>query len=345
MQGIWGEIERRDPNPMKCAVDIATATYLINRLPTNILKLKTPLQTLSEFTKLPPALTLQPRIFGCSVFVHIPKMNRTKLDPCAEKCVFVGYGVNQKGYRCYNPKTRHMFTTMNCDFLETEYYYNSQHNGQEEKECLDTLCWLKYFSSSEEISHSTKGESLNTPTQSVEPIVSATENALPNLMPEVSNTYSSGNRFIVSDHGEKTIEQVEPVREEMVELCEPPQEETPERYVLPPRANRGIPPKRYSPERETRGSKYPVTNIAKGNLSEEARAFVSSLYSEETPATSRNLVRTPTRRRPIFGALVPRAGNLEDLSLPFSPLLCPSGDDDKLASSAAPSLDLAVARP
>nr|GMD88315.1 probable LRR receptor-like serine/threonine-protein kinase At1g67720 [Ipomoea batatas] len=177
-----------------------------------------------------------------------------------------------------------MFTTMNCDFLETEYYYNSQHSGQGENECLDTLCWLKYVSSSEEINHITKDESLNTPTQSMEPIVSATENALPNLMPEVSNTYSSnthssntenvesappnlmpevsntyssGSRFIVYDHGEKTIEQVEPVQEEMVELCEPPQEETPERYVLPPRANRGIPPKWYSPEKETRGSKYP----------------------------------------------------------------------------------------
>nr|GMD06375.1 putative gag-polypeptide of LTR copia-type [Ipomoea batatas] len=129
----------------------------------------------------------------------------------------------------------------------------------------------KWDDETEEINHSTKDESLNTPTQSMEPIVSATENALPNLMPEVSNTYPSntqssntenaesahpnlmpevsntyfsGSRFIVTDHGEKTIEQVEPVQEEMVELCEPPQEETPERYVLPPRANRGIPPKR-----------------------------------------------------------------------------------------------------
>nr|GME03101.1 putative gag-polypeptide of LTR copia-type [Ipomoea batatas] len=28
MQGIWGEIERRDPNPMTCAVDIATYNKL-----------------------------------------------------------------------------------------------------------------------------------------------------------------------------------------------------------------------------------------------------------------------------------------------------------------------------
>ncbi|GJX38033.1 retrovirus-related pol polyprotein from transposon TNT 1-94 [Tanacetum coccineum] len=123
---------------------LATATYLINRLPTKILKMKTPLETLSEYHTLPQVLTLEPKVFGCTVFAHIPKSYRDKLDPCAEKCVFVGYGVNQKGYRCYNPKTRHMITTMNCDFLETKYFYSSQHSGQGERECIDTLSWLSY---------------------------------------------------------------------------------------------------------------------------------------------------------------------------------------------------------
>ncbi|XP_037497305.1 uncharacterized protein LOC119371382 [Jatropha curcas] len=121
---------------------VATATYILNRLPTKILDLQIPLQTLAQFTKVPPTLTLQPRIFGCSVFVHIPKSERSKFDPCTEKCVFVGYRVNQKGYRCYNPKTSRMFTIMNCDFLETEYFYITQLSGQGEKEYMDTLSWL-----------------------------------------------------------------------------------------------------------------------------------------------------------------------------------------------------------
>ncbi|KAJ0476142.1 putative RNA-directed DNA polymerase [Helianthus annuus] len=75
---------------------VATATYLINRLPTKALNLKTPIQALSAFTKLPPPFTLTPRVFGCSVFVHIPKTDRGKLGPCAEKCVFVGYGIEKK---------------------------------------------------------------------------------------------------------------------------------------------------------------------------------------------------------------------------------------------------------
>ncbi|GJR41741.1 hypothetical protein Tco_1309844 [Tanacetum coccineum] len=51
------------------------------------------------------------------------------------------------------------------------------------------------------------------------------------------------------------------------------QEETSKRYVLPLRANQGVPPKRYSPEKVSRGSRYPMANIAKGNLLKEAKAF------------------------------------------------------------------------
>ncbi|KAM0028505.1 putative RNA-directed DNA polymerase [Helianthus debilis subsp. tardiflorus] len=63
------------------------------------------------------------------------------------------------------------------------------------------------------------------------------------------------------------------------------EEPTQERYELPPRANREVPPKRYSPEKETRSSRYPMANIAKGNLSREAKAFASSLYNEQLPSS------------------------------------------------------------
>nr|GEZ97054.1 putative ribonuclease H-like domain-containing protein [Tanacetum cinerariifolium] len=63
------------------------------------------------------------------------------------------------------------------------------------------------------------------------------------------------------------------------------EEEVPRKYVLPLRSNRGVPPKQYSPEKTTRGAKYPMANIAKGNLSNNAKAFAVSLCSKEIPSS------------------------------------------------------------
>ena len=98
---------------------IATAVYLLNRLPTGILNFKSPLDVFSSHNSVPSSLHLDQNIFGCTVFVHIPKHDRDKFSPCAVKCVFLGCGKNQKGYRCYDPSTDRMYTTMNCNFVES----------------------------------------------------------------------------------------------------------------------------------------------------------------------------------------------------------------------------------
>ncbi|RVW24808.1 Retrovirus-related Pol polyprotein from transposon TNT 1-94 [Vitis vinifera] len=69
---------------------IAKTVYLLNRMPSKVLQFKTPSQVLSEHVSLPTILLLPPRIFGCVVFVHLHKNQRTKLDPCAIWCIFVG---------------------------------------------------------------------------------------------------------------------------------------------------------------------------------------------------------------------------------------------------------------
>jgi hypothetical protein len=43
------------------------------------------------------------KIFGCLVFVHVPKEKRTKLDPSGPKGIFVGYSDTSKAYRIYIP--------------------------------------------------------------------------------------------------------------------------------------------------------------------------------------------------------------------------------------------------
>jgi hypothetical protein len=43
------------------------------------------------------------RIFGCLVYIHVPKEKRTKLDPSGRKGTFVGYNESSKEYHIYIP--------------------------------------------------------------------------------------------------------------------------------------------------------------------------------------------------------------------------------------------------
>ncbi|CAI8603859.1 unnamed protein product [Vicia faba] len=75
---LWGEV-------------VLTATYLINRLPSRVLELRSPMDILSSFyPNISTTNNLVPQIFECVSFVHIHSQGRGKLDPKALKCVFVG---------------------------------------------------------------------------------------------------------------------------------------------------------------------------------------------------------------------------------------------------------------
>jgi hypothetical protein len=62
-----------------------------------ILKEKTPGEVLS-WIKLEVGHL---RIFGCLVYIHVPKEKRTKMEPLGKKGVFLGYNENSKAYRIY----------------------------------------------------------------------------------------------------------------------------------------------------------------------------------------------------------------------------------------------------
>jgi len=73
---------------------VATSAYLLNKVPSQTLNHRTPIQILATQTNIPPVQMLPPRVFGYFVFVHISEANKTKFDPCADKCVFVGYAIH-----------------------------------------------------------------------------------------------------------------------------------------------------------------------------------------------------------------------------------------------------------
>ena len=84
-----------------------TAIYVMNRCTTSGVQ-EVPLH--KKYYGRKPDLS-HTRIFGVIAYVHIPDEKRQKLDPKSEKFVLVGYSLEQKGYKCYNPSTRKVRTS------------------------------------------------------------------------------------------------------------------------------------------------------------------------------------------------------------------------------------------
>ena len=108
----------------------AHAVYLINRLPSVILNNKSLYELLH---KLPPTY-LDLKIFGSLSFASSLENNRTKLEPRARKCVFIGYKTRIKGYVLLDTNKREIFISRNVTFYEkvvpykafTELSYDNQ---------------------------------------------------------------------------------------------------------------------------------------------------------------------------------------------------------------------------
>ena len=62
-------------------------------------------------------------MFGSIAYVHVPKEKRRKLDAKAEKCISVGYSDEQKGYKCYNPRTKQARVSRDVVFDESASWY------------------------------------------------------------------------------------------------------------------------------------------------------------------------------------------------------------------------------
>ena len=62
-------------------------------------------------------------MFGCICYVHIPNERRKKLDVKADKCIFLGYATNSKGYKCYNPVTKAFYVSRDVTFDEVNSWF------------------------------------------------------------------------------------------------------------------------------------------------------------------------------------------------------------------------------
>ncbi|KAK4373109.1 hypothetical protein RND71_008493 [Anisodus tanguticus] len=93
---------------------VLTSVYLINRIPTSHNSGISPYARLFGHTPLYSHL----RVFGSTCFVLRPHAERTKLSSRVAICVFLGYGVGQKGYRCHDPVSGKLYVSRNVSFIE-----------------------------------------------------------------------------------------------------------------------------------------------------------------------------------------------------------------------------------
>jgi hypothetical protein len=107
----------------------STAMHIQNRCPHAILKEKTPEEVFSGIK--PEVGNL--RIFGCPVYIHVPKEKRTKMEPLGKKGVFVGYNEKSKAYKIYVPGQRKIEVSRDVTFHEEVAFKKSRELQQDSK--------------------------------------------------------------------------------------------------------------------------------------------------------------------------------------------------------------------
>jgi hypothetical protein len=71
---------------------VTTTVYIMNRTPTAAVHGMTPKE---KFTGKKPDVS-HFIVFGCIAYVYVFDEKRSKLDPKAKKCIFIGYSLEQK---------------------------------------------------------------------------------------------------------------------------------------------------------------------------------------------------------------------------------------------------------
>ena len=122
---------------------VLTATYLINRLPSSVLKGKSPYELI--YNEKPVLDHL--RVFGCLCFATILN-DSDKMSSRSEKCVMIGYSNVKKGYKLYGLDKHQFIFSRDVQFYENVFPFkgsNTDNAGATSENVFQDLNHLNFF--------------------------------------------------------------------------------------------------------------------------------------------------------------------------------------------------------
>ncbi|KAL5811668.1 hypothetical protein ACOSQ3_026618 [Xanthoceras sorbifolium] len=177
---------------MLWAEAVNTAAYLINRGPSVPLDGGIPEEVWSRKEVNISHL----RVFGCISYVHIDSAERSKLDAKSNKCVFVGYGGDEFGYRFWDYENRKIIRSRDVIFNENLMYKD---RSIAESSSSTTKAETKEFAEFEEIS----GSDVQSSPETVQEELDAPELRRSSRVPKPIQRYSPSLHYLLlTDSGE-----------------------------------------------------------------------------------------------------------------------------------------------
>ena len=110
------------------------AAYLINRLPTPILKHQSPFESL--FQHMPNYDKL--RAFGCLCFPWMRPYSDHKLDKRSKPCVFLGYSNTHNAYKCLDLSSNRVYISRHVQFIEHKFPFASNTTPTDLNQAIST---------------------------------------------------------------------------------------------------------------------------------------------------------------------------------------------------------------
>ena len=107
---------------------MAIAVHMLNISPTKVMRKITTYE--AWFYRAPNVSHL--KVFGCIAYGLIDESDQGRMDKKSEKCIFIGYSIERKGYQLYNPETKNLISRRNVAFNES-CFWNWDEKSMNEK--------------------------------------------------------------------------------------------------------------------------------------------------------------------------------------------------------------------